>query len=559
MSNYNLGALALQEIKEAMRGLRGALAKAEAARLAARFDCHPSTIYSLSADERPERKVRSDKGKRALDLEHDGLRLVAELVVLNNFDVDLAIETANVNGCEIPAALGTVQRYLREHGLNKRANTKQNNPHRRFEAKAPGEIFQFDMSGVKERWVDIKTRRILHVPATEVSKNHPNKKTSRVPLWKFVVKDDFSRVTYMRFIACNRPTSSHVADFLLEAFRELCIPKMLYTDNDGTITGKRMRRAERILNDAFKESGGFKIETHLPGQAQASGKVERSHQVVEKFEKLFSLDEEHRTLEELDNFARNICTRVNWREHRATGVAPMIRWQSQRQVVRVPPPALLNSAFKCDEFTRVLSAALTISIDGQVYQLPRKRPFSDYANQKISIVWPADEADWFVAILPNDDEYQVERKLAGTDAAGEYKAAEESTRQQNIKRLEVSAHARAEERKADKTRIIKPLMDRVEEAPQSVALFPQPREEMNAATLAELSHVPSVSAGRFITYWEALFLFIEEGSLTNSAADKAYLKVIFAGRDEMLDTDLRAEIATHTPQVSTITEIQRRA
>lgn len=256
MPNRTLGNIALQEICAAMNGLSGAIAREQADRLAARHKCSISRIYDITRDVRPSRKTRADKGRRTADLlSHPALAFASSLVVAHNLDPDLAVETAELNpqdtdGAACPVSVPTFRRYLREHGLNRRRLRKPTQPHRRFEAKAPGEIFQADFSGVKTRWLDIKTRRILHVPDSEVSANHPNRNPDRVPLWKCTLVDDYSRLKFIRFCAAPRLNSGDAIDFLLEAFRVLGTPLSLYSDNDSILTSKRMRRMEAILNGA---------------------------------------------------------------------------------------------------------------------------------------------------------------------------------------------------------------------------------------------------------------------------------------------------------------------
>lgn len=122
MANQQLGNLAIEEIREAMRDLRGPVAKYMATQLAARYECSVSRIYDITRDLRPRRKTRADKGRRTAGLlEHDSLRFAAELVVLNHIDPAVALETVRLNGYEVPISLGTFRRYLREHEINRSA------------------------------------------------------------------------------------------------------------------------------------------------------------------------------------------------------------------------------------------------------------------------------------------------------------------------------------------------------------------------------------------------------------------------------------------------------
>lgn len=565
MPKSSLGSLATQEIRSALAELKGSRLKAEVTRLAAHYSCSESRIYEVTRDVRSRRKQRADKGRRRADLvAHDGLRHAAELVVVHKLDPDLAIETVRLNGGEIPVSQATFQRYLRERGLSRKQRASNVRPFRRFEADAPGAMYQFDISGVKTRWFDLKTRRLLYVPETEVSKNHPNKVLTRVPLWKFTLVDDHSRYHFIRFIPCPKPNSVHVIEFLLNAFREMGVPLALYTDNDAIIVSRSMKRAASILDRAFESSGGFKLQQHLPGNPQATGKVERAHQQIEKWEKLFSQFSEPPTLAEVDQLARGICDRVNWKVHRTTGEQPMLRFRSTFAVMRVPPPALLDSAFKAREFEVKINADLTVSFNGARYQLPRgaQFPFRNWHGERVTVVH-APDADYFVLLGLDGNEYEIEMKAATADTAGEHKGVAESEAQRTVKALKASD---AERRKARTARPRLPLVDTTDDASQRPAMMPRRQEELKEELLADLARgavAPSRSVGRLVTYVRAVEQFQREGLLPTplSPSDAKWLKVVFGAHEQRLDSELRAEIEAHhaAQERGAVAQIQRRA
>lgn len=569
MANYNLDSLAHSEIREACAGLKGKALADAATKLAVRFGTSKQTIYRITEDLRPARKTRADKGKRRADLlQHPGLSLVAELVATRNLDPDLAIETAKLNGHEIPIALGTTRRYLSEHGISKAARKASLRAHRRFEAAEPCDIFQFDISGVKERWFDLTTRKILHVSPKDVNENHPNKNPNRVKVWKFTITDDHSRRRYFRFYPIEKPTSIEVIDFLLQAFRHLGVPKTLYTDNDAIIVSKRMRRAENILNKAFDETGGFRLLQHAPHNAQATGKVERSHQVIEKFEKLIGLKFQTPTIEALNQFCEQVCQALDWKEHSATGERPLLRWRASQVAMRVPPAEILDSAFKCEEFTRRINQDVTISYKGKAYQLPRKRPFVDWITKTVNIVWPAGEADWFTVIGLDGNEYEITRSAAVADAAGEFKQTEETRRQQTMKVLKAQADQRKAEFKQTGEELIVPGLDVpfAANTEQRPAMMPKKVLEMPTETLREIApgSVQVAATEREISYIAALKLLVNEGALDpDNQSDKDWLRATFAGCAEMPEHELRAALnARHTAQpmiASNVYRFQKRA
>ncbi len=229
--------------------------------------------------------------------------------------------------------------------------------------------------------------------------------------------------------------------------------------------------------------------------------------------------------------------------------------------MRVPPDALLDSAFKVDEFTPVLNPDMTVRLSGERYQLPRKRPFVDWMGQKVTVVVPP-ETDFLVVVGLDGNEYEIVKQVASTDRAGEFKTPEESSAQQTMKQLEASATERRRVRKASGRRLRRPLIDTVEgtAAPLILPRAKQPLDANLLAALAPGAVPPSSLGGRFMTYVRAAEMLQAEGalSLPLDDADKAWLQLAFAGRTEMLDTEVRAALAAR-PVAPVIVELQRRA
>ncbi|MEZ5421819.1 MAG: hypothetical protein R2682_01835 [Pyrinomonadaceae bacterium] len=323
-----------------------------------------------------QRKQRADKGERRFDIASDEtLQLVAGWVLEYDVTPAEAINLARQRGLKVEIEFPTLQRYLREQGLDKKSRRNPVSPHRRFEASAPGEMFQFDISGVKERWYDSKTRRIVSVSSLEVSKNHDNERPDRVRVWRFALIDDFSRRCFIRYVGVAKPNSSHVVDFLLSAYAEMGVPLKLYTDNDKIIKFGRNARTTEILNKVLIDQGGYENIFHLPGLSRATGKVERLHQTVEQCEKFIGQYIAERgtlSLEELNSrFAIGVMNRLNCMDiHSETGQIPMERWQRNFSRVRTLDADQLRSAFMADEHELKLRGDLTFRFKGETFQLP---------------------------------------------------------------------------------------------------------------------------------------------------------------------------------------------
>lgn len=569
--NSKLSETDKQEICQALAGLKGALAKNEAQQLAEFYKVSYSQICAVSRTSRPNRKKRSDAGKRQHNiLENDALKFASELVVNQSLSPELALETMKENQHlfgSVEIHLATFRRYLREHGISRTQAKKNRMTHRPFQADFPGQIFQFDISGVKERWVDIKTRAIHKVSVLEVSKNHPNRRQDRVPLWKFGLKDDESRKKFVRFVAVNKPNTIHVVEFLREAFEKMGVPFFLYTDNDAIICNKRMRRGASFINELFKDSGGFEMIQHLPGNPQATGKVERAHQVVEEYEKLIGVSAEfgnQPNLDALNRFADWLCDRYNNKTCKATGVAPNVAFRVTTNPKRIVDPAQFDAAFKARDLTLKVSADVCISVDTIKYQLSRRdsEPFLLLAEtgQKLEVYW-LDDADFFACVTPSGEEYIVDKVVAQADAAFDYKSLPETTAEKTKKVLKTSQKERIKtvkeaQKVSDEQILIVPGIDtEIPERPkiEGVIDFPQRVETGDIDRLHELTHqVANTGYSRPVDLLEALD-FMQEKQLAPDypcaelSEVKTWLRAMFNNRETISENELREALDARHP------------
>lgn len=578
MPKIKLNSADLHEIRNAMTGLSGAAAKAEAMRLADQHGCHWSIIYAATKDLRPRRKKRTDSGKRRVDLKaHAGMSLATSQVVAHNLNPELALELARASGHETPISLGTYRRYLNQDGLNRGQLRTSRVVHRRFEATAPGQIFQMDFTGLKERWVDTKTRRLLHVSEAEVNRNHPNRNPRRQRVWAAVMVDDYARFLYFQFLAADKLNSSDVIKFELACFREMGVPLRLYTDNDPIIVSQWNRRAASILDRALTDSGGFKLEQHTPGNPNATGKVERTHQLIEEAEKLIGCCDESPTIEELNFFAPQVCLKRNWTEHRTTGMKPAIRFRSGTEVMRQAPPEILTAAFTARDIDAVkVNSDVTINVDGIRWQLPREphvglslrgakqipNPFVELAarGKSMKVVWTR-EADWFLAIV-GEDEFELSKVEAVADSADEYKSVVMSAAENNKNHFkgvaaEVRKAARAARKAGEPSPIVVPGVHVPFEiaAQQRPAMFPRKEVTLDLSEWAAHAGQPSIVSERPLTLVAAARLLADEEVFElNDAgqvaqADMNWLRSLFANRDQVNESEIRTAVAGRDARV----------
>lgn len=543
----------LVEIRQAMQGLTGSDAKQEAVRLADIYECSHQHIYKITADLRKgTRKTRADKGKRLWKLEKESdVWKAAQFVIHDNLDPALALLTAKERGFDNLPGLATFQNLLREHQLNRKNLKKKKRPHVRFEAEYPGEMFQVDVTGLKVRWADLKTRAILKLEG--IDKNHPNLDENKVRVWQIMLVDDHSRRHFLRYVQTRHIQSKDIILFLCEAFEELGVCKTIYIDNGGEFKGM-MNTAEMILNTILKNDGGFELLRHLPRNAQASGKVENAHLWAEKMDKLVGVainEGQEVKIEHLNSFASEICKFFNEsRVHRSTGQKPIDRWFGKRSLIRRLPTEILRSALLSKEYIVPLRSDLTIEIESNTYQIPRKRPFTGYltdnTNEKVRVIM-CDEYDVFLLFLPGEDQpHEIEKEIAAPIRAGEFEAYEESAHEQLKKEL-------VKTRKEDIREIKKTRKQTGEIAPvpffntparvekDNTIHFPHKERIVTPDEIAEAipNRVPSrVFEGKQINYWESIGMFAEK--FETAAEAREFLRSVFAD-DEVLMTSIEVE------------------
>jgi hypothetical protein len=530
--NQLLGNSAIEEIRGSMRGLTGKPAKQMAARKAADHNITIAHVYRLTADLRPPRKKRSDAGKRTFELvEGTDVWKAAQLVIVDKLDPDQALLTIKTRdaGAKLPT-LETFRKMLAEKGLGKKARRYGKRAYRRFEAASPGEMFQIDVTALKIRWQDEKTRRILQIEG--VDKNHPQMEETKLRVWQIMLVDDHSRRRFLRYITTTHITSREMVRFECEAFEKLGVPHKLYTDNGSEFKGFHIKAA-KILAKVLENDGGYSHITHAPGNSQASGKVEVAHKWAEKMDRLVGLavtEGQHVDIDMLNQFADRVCEYYDATINRATGEKPIDRWHSKRVVVRKLPAEIIESALLSDEFEVTLDAGMTVARDGQIYKVPGVQPFVNYIGQKVKVVIPP-KIDLILLTLPDGSEWEIEKIVATADTAGEFKRAADSNAEDLKKRLKTTRKEEVREIKAKSklTGQIAPVPHfnvPIEQPATNVSHFPHLEKVASVEDVAAVTPVVQPPAyDPSIGYWQAVAEFASSFASIDEA--KQFLIGIF--------------------------------
>ncbi len=245
----------------------------------------------------------------------------------------------------------TVHRLLREG--KGQPLPRQRRPARRFEMRAFGELWQMDTT--IGAWLE-GYRRICVV----------------------TILDDYSRAVVAARVF---PTDSsyHSLLALRQAMERYGRPRVLYTDNDSKFRLTRYQgsrfyiyRQETLEGLVETEVGralrelDVQLLSHLPGNAQAKGKIERFFRFLQ--ERL--LDHNQATsLEELQALVDRWVAAYNANHlHRSTGCTP-----AQRLQPSVTRPLLGNTDdIFCLKEERKVTKDHTFTLDGVTYTLPNE-------------------------------------------------------------------------------------------------------------------------------------------------------------------------------------------
>jgi len=243
----------------------------------------------------------------------------------------------------------TVHRLLRKE--KGRPLPRHRRPARRFEMGAFGELWQMDTT--IGAWLE-GYRRVCVV----------------------TILDDHSRVV----VACRVfPTDStyHTLLTLRQAMERYGRPRILYTDNDSKFRLTRYQRSrfytwsdetleglvETEVARALRELG-VQLLSHLPGNAQAKGKIERFFRFLQ--ERLLDHNQAGSMEELQDLLDRWVAAYNAWHIHRGTGCTPAQRLQPS---VTCPLEGNADDIF-CLKEERKVAKDHTITLDGITYTLP---------------------------------------------------------------------------------------------------------------------------------------------------------------------------------------------
>lgn len=262
-----------------------------------------------------------------------------------------AIAEALLAAHEIAVDRSTVYRLLRKE--EDEPLPRHRRPARRFEMRAFGELWQMDTT--TGSWLE-GYRRVCVV----------------------TILDDYSRVV----VACRvfaTDSTYHTLLTLRQAMERYGRPRILYTDNDSKFRLTRFQRSrfftysEETLEGlvdtevarALRELG-VQLLSHLPGNAQAKGKIERFFRFLQ--ERLLDHNSAS-SIEELQEQVNRWVAAYNTSHlHRGIGCRPAERFKPS---VTCPLEGNADDVF-CLKDERKVAKDHTFTLGGVTYTLPNE-------------------------------------------------------------------------------------------------------------------------------------------------------------------------------------------
>jgi hypothetical protein len=408
-----LGTHAKADIRAAMRGRKGAEARALAITLAERYACSAGRIYALTADVRPGRKRRTDAGAET-PLMPETERAFFHLTVAKGLSAPEAREILAEANHAVPS-VSTLNRRRRRAGLAPSDVAADRNPAVRMEAEYPNRVWQMDSSGSTMFYLDADGSVFFESPLKR-TKNKPEQERPKV--WIVAVVDDHSRAAWAELVPAN-DTQSWLTAFANAArakdadFPFCGLPEEIYSDNDSVVKSARFRRvmglfdppvAVRMARPYIGKRSKGKIERFI---RTLKSSFEARHRAAEVPNLARIVDQDHheptrwRSLAEANEHLRAWLLRYNNRVHGTTAQSPFARFVAgiAAHAPRTVSAEILRGLVLLDSREAVVARDLTVAVNGTRWALPHQEPATSMVGRRITVWWSPDLADSVYADL----------------------------------------------------------------------------------------------------------------------------------------------------------------
>jgi transposase len=169
--------------------------------------------------------------------------------------------------------------------------------------------------------------------------------------------------------------------FLTETFEALGgVPAELVTDNMKTVMDEaRTEYSSGKINAKFAQFAqdfGFTVKPCIAGRPRTKGKVETTMKLLEEihaYQGKFSL-------EELHQFVKELCDRINHQIHQGTGKIPILEFKKEKNLLSQLPTEQIRDSYRIKQTLVKVNASNMITYKTNQYSVPAK-----YRGKKVGL------------------------------------------------------------------------------------------------------------------------------------------------------------------------------
>lgn len=183
------------------------------------------------------------------------------------------------------------------------------------------------------------------------------------------------------FLLTTSKTQPVLLSFLTEAFEALGgVPAELVTDNMKTVMDEaRTEYTSGKVNAKFAQFAkdfGFDVKPCIAGRPRTKGKVETTMKILDEihaYQGKFSM-------EELHQFLKDLCQRVNHQIHQGTGKIPILEFKKEKNLLSQLPTEQIRDSYRIKQTLVKVNPSNMISYKTNQYSVPAK-----YRGKKVGL------------------------------------------------------------------------------------------------------------------------------------------------------------------------------
>lgn len=381
----------LHAAEAAPHGQKGAIYQAACAELGISRQTLQAKLRRLRVSK--PRKQRSDKGSTGLSRKEallisgvwmESLRGAGGKKVMYSLaDTVQALRVNNLVRAEridkatgelVPMSEGAIIRALRMYGVHPE-QLRAPAPHRTMVSEHPNQVWQIDASLCVLYYLKPGKGLAngLHVMKKDQFYKNKPANLARVMadrVWSYEITDHASGWIYVEYVM-GAESGENLCNVFIHAMQERGgpdmlhgVPKILYMDPGSANTSAMTKNLCRSL--------GVQAIAHAPGNARATGQVEKARDIIER---KFEAGLRFRPVADLDELN---ALAAQWRAgfngtavHSRHGMTRSAAWMSIRgdQLVKAPAVAICRELAVADPVERVVKSDMTISFNGDRYRV----------------------------------------------------------------------------------------------------------------------------------------------------------------------------------------------